>query len=221
MYQNIRFLDSARLQKSILPCTPLAIIKILEFIGVYNSILPYGNRLFGRTITIVNRSEIVGRPLAALLANDGASVYSVDITGIEHFTRGEGICKRQHQVHQTQLTLEEVVPRSDVVVTGVPSPGYKFPTQLLKEYIPPPSNPLSIRADSRSGVVCINFSSEKNFSPDVKQKAAIYVPAIGKVTIVVLLRNIIVSPLPPLAVGSGVLMLHGSDSPSIAEAQKS
>lgn len=133
MYQNIRFLDASRLQKSILPCTPLAIIKILEFIGVYNTILPYGNRLFGRTITIVNRSEIVGRPLAALLANDGASVYSVDITGIEHFTRGEGIRKRYHQVHETELTLEEVVPRSDVVVTGVPNAEYKFPTQLLKE----------------------------------------------------------------------------------------
>lgn len=92
----------------------------------------------------MNRSEIVGRPLAALLANDGASVYSVDITGVQHFTRGEGICKRQHQVHETELTLEDVVPRSDVVVTGVPSPGYKFPTQLLKEYVSFPSSSSSL-----------------------------------------------------------------------------
>ncbi|KAH0608425.1 uncharacterized protein H6S33_001559 [Morchella sextelata] len=174
MYQNIRFLDAAQTQKSILPCTPLAVIKILEHIRVYNSILPYGNRLFGKTITVVNRSEIVGRPLAALLANDGASVYSVDITGIEHFTRGEGIRKRQHQVHSTELKLEDVVPRSDVVITGVPSKDYKFPTHLLKE-----------------GAICINFSSEKNFDPSVKEKASIYVPAIGKVTITVLLRNIL------------------------------
>lgn len=159
MYQNIRFLDPARLQKSILPCTPLAIIKILEFIGVYNSILPYGNRLFGRTITIVNRSEIVGRPLAALLANDGANVYSVDITGIQHFTRGEGICKRQHQVHETELTLEEVVPRSDVVVTGVPSPGYKFPTQLLKEYVP------ILPSSLRVGLTRIVVRSASTFRP--------------------------------------------------------
>ena len=33
----------------------------------------------------------------------------------------------------------------------------------------------------------------KNFDPEVKQKASIYVPAIGKVTIVVLLRNLLVS----------------------------
>ncbi|RPA90676.1 NAD(P)-binding protein [Choiromyces venosus 120613-1] len=174
MYQNIRFLDPEKLQKSILPCTPLAIIKILEHISVYNSILPYGNRLFGKTITIVNRSEIVGRPLAALLANDGASVYSVDINNVQYFTRGEGIRRRQHQVHDTELKLEDVVPKSDVVITGVPSKGYKFPVGLLKD-----------------GAVCVNFSSEKNFGPEVKEKASIYVPAVGKVTIVILLRNLL------------------------------
>lgn len=144
MYQNTRFLDAAKTQKSLLPCTPLAIIKILEHIGVYNSILPYGNRLFGRTVTIVNRSEIVGRPLAALLANDGADVWSVDVTGVQRFTRGEGIRRKMHHVQDATETLEDVVPRSDVVITGVPSKGYKFPVKLLKD-----------------GAVCINFSSEK------------------------------------------------------------
>ncbi|KAF3909082.1 hypothetical protein ABW21_db0203674 [Orbilia brochopaga] len=174
MYQNIRFLDESKTQKSILPCTPLAIIKILEYIGVYNSILPYGNRLFGRTITVVNRSEIVGRPLAALLANDGASVYSVDIDGVQHYTRGEGIRMHRHHSVDTALKVEDVVPKSDVVITGVPAKGYKFPVELLKD-----------------GAVCINFSSEKNFDPSVKEKASIYVPAVGKVTIAILLRNLI------------------------------
>lgn len=32
-----------------------------------------------KVITVINRSEVVGRPLAALLANDGARVLSVDI----------------------------------------------------------------------------------------------------------------------------------------------
>ena len=32
----------------------------------------------------------------------------------------------------------------------------------------------------------------QNFGPDVKEKASIYVPAIGKVTIVILLRNLLV-----------------------------
>ena len=82
LYHNQRFLDPEMNQKSLLPCTPLAILKILDYLRVYNSILPSGNRLFGRSITIVNRSETVGRPLAALLANDGACVYSIDVSGV-------------------------------------------------------------------------------------------------------------------------------------------
>ena len=146
MYQNIRFLDPlTQTQKSILPCTPLAVIKILEYLHIYNTILPYGNRLFGRTICVVNRSEVVGRPLAALLANDGACVYSVDVGGVQKFTRGEGIRMRKHEVvDMERWGVEECVPLCDVVVTGVPGEGYKFPVGLLKE-----------------GAVCINFSSEK------------------------------------------------------------
>ncbi|KAI9869017.1 MAG: hypothetical protein M1813_002840 [Trichoglossum hirsutum] len=175
MYQNIRFLDEKRLQKSILPCTPLAIIKILEYLHIYNPILPYGNRLFGRTLTVINRSEVVGRPLAALLANDGACVYSVDIDGVQQFTRGEGIRKRRHEVvEKPGFKLCDVAPLSDVVISGVPGDKFKVPVDLL-----------------RDGVVCINISSEKNFGPEVKGKASIYVPAIGKVTIVVLMRNLL------------------------------
>ncbi|ODQ67422.1 tetrahydrofolate dehydrogenase/cyclohydrolase [Nadsonia fulvescens var. elongata DSM 6958] len=175
LYHNTRYLDpETKMQKSILPCTPLANVKILEYLGVYNPILPYGNRLFGRTITVVNRSEIVGRPLAALLANDGATVYSVDITGIQKFTRGEGIKLIKHHVAEVDLSLQEVAALSDVIITGVPSKQYKFPTEFIKE-----------------GAVCVNFSSEKNFNPEIKAKASLYVPSIGKVTIAMLLRNLL------------------------------
>ncbi|KAI9798853.1 MAG: hypothetical protein M1833_004356 [Piccolia ochrophora] len=175
MYQNIRFLDDRQLQKSILPCTPLAVIKILEYLQIYNTILPYGNRLFGHSITVINRSEVVGRPLAALLANDGASVYSVDVSGVQLFTRGEGIKKKRHEIiEKPGWGLTECLPLSDVVISGVPGDTFKVPTNLLRE-----------------GAVCINFSTDKNFGLDVKDKASIYVPAIGKVTIVVLLRNLL------------------------------
>ena len=112
---------------------------------MYNTILPYGNRLFGHSITVVNRSEVVGRPLAALLANDGACVYSVDVTGVQQFTRGEGIKERRHRVVEKEgWGLKDCVPLSDVIITGVPGESFKFPTELL-----------------RDGAVCINFSTEK------------------------------------------------------------
>lgn len=145
LYHNERFLDDNLGQKSLLPCTPLAVLKILDYLRVYNSILPYGNRLFGKSITVVNRSETVGRPLAALLANDGASVYSVDVTGVQQFTRGEGIRKCRHEVVEKEgWSLEKCLPFSDVVICGVPKDSFKLPTKLLKE-----------------GAVCINFSTEK------------------------------------------------------------
>ncbi|KAF7185095.1 Methylenetetrahydrofolate dehydrogenase [NAD(+)] [Pseudocercospora fuligena] len=176
MYQNIRYLDPPEnTRKSILPCTPLAIVKILEYLNIYNPILDYGKRLHGKRITVINRSEVVGRPLAALLANDGAEVYSVDINDIQQFSRGSGLRKQKHEVKDMEgWGLENCLPISDVVISGVPGEKYKVPTHLVRE-----------------GAVCINFSSEKNFNPDIKEKASIYVPAIGKVTIVVLMRNLL------------------------------
>lgn len=178
LYHNVRFLDPPHnQQKSIIPCTPLAMVKILEYLGVYNNILHYGNRLYGKKVLIVNRSEVVGRPLAALLANDGATVYSVDINNIQQFTRGDDLLERRHLVkdlNDDESSLEKLAPQCDVIITGVPSESYKFPTELVSH-----------------GTVVINFSSFKNFNDDVKERAGLYVPSIGKVTIAILLRNLL------------------------------
>ncbi|CAG8506799.1 430_t:CDS:2 [Ambispora gerdemannii] len=174
MYHNIRYINKDENKKSIIPCTPLGIVKVLEYIKVYNPVLPYGNRLYGRVIGIINRSEVVGRPLAALLANDGAKIYSIDINNIEIFTRGAGLKLHMHKVQETSLQLEEVIPQCDVVITGVPSKSYKLSTDML-----------------RDGVVAINFSAFKNFEDNVTEKASIYVPAVGQVTIAMLERNLL------------------------------
>ncbi|RKO94649.1 hypothetical protein BDK51DRAFT_43523 [Blyttiomyces helicus] len=174
MYHNIRYLDKEEKKKCIIPCTPLAVVKILEYIGVYNSILPSGDRLHGRIITVVNRSEVVGRPLAALLANDGAKVYSTDENGIMEFHRGEGLKKEKHEVVEVNVSLEEALKISDVVITGVPSPNYKINTAHLKD-----------------GVIAINFSTFKNFADDARERASIFVPSVGKVTVAMLERNLL------------------------------
>lgn len=109
-----------------------------------------------------------------MLANDGAKVYSVDINGIQLFTRGTGIHLKAHKVEDTDATLEQVIPQCDVVITGVPTPKYKLPTSLLKD-----------------GVIAINFSSFANFEDDVKTRASIFVPSVGKVTVAMLERNLL------------------------------
>ncbi|KAK4521883.1 protein phosphatase regulator [Mucor velutinosus] len=172
VYQNKRFMDDDKSMKSIIPCTPLAIIKILEYINQYKATLPYGTRLKDQTITIINRSEIVGRPLAALLANEGATVYSVDQSNVQTFTEldSENKCK----TIDTDLKCFDVIPQSDVIITGVPAPNFKVSTKILKP-----------------GVTCINFSTFANFEPDVTSKASHFVPSVGKVTVAMLERNLL------------------------------
>ena len=88
MYHNIRQLSDYGGRKCILPCTPLACLKILEHCGAYDNSLPVGSQLKEKSILVYNRSEVVGRPLAAMLANDGATVFSIDITGMLVYTQG-------------------------------------------------------------------------------------------------------------------------------------
>lgn len=156
--------------KSILPCTPLAIIKCLEHAGLYNQLLKYGDRAFGKTVTVINRSEVVGRPLAALLANDGARVLSVDIDSIQEYTKrpktavdpeagGDTKQKRifhpTHVVNSCSLTLEQCLALSDAVVSAVPSLTYKVSTDALKD-----------------GCVAVNVAGEKNFEETVREKVS-------------------------------------------------
>ena len=90
LYRNIRYLDYPRnKQKCLLPCTALSVLKILEQCpGCYDASKPIGKKMEGRTVSVINRSEIVGRPLAAMIANDGARVYSIDINSIYVFEGG-------------------------------------------------------------------------------------------------------------------------------------
>jgi len=125
---------------------------------------------------------VVGRPLAALLANDGARVFSVDLDSIQEYTKrppvsSEAMLRRyypRHVVQQSKYTLEQCLQWSDVVVSAVPSKDYKVKTEWLKD-----------------GVICVNVAAEKNFERDVREKASVYLPSIGKVTILMLLRNLI------------------------------
>jgi hypothetical protein len=57
----------------------------------------------------------------------------------------------------------------------------------------------------------------QNFDPQVKEKASIYVPAIGKVTIVMLLRNLVVWTM---RATSRVVGIHADSSAAACSEQK-
>lgn len=171
LYRNVRYLDYPRNQhKCLLPCTALSVVKILEQCpDVYSTPSGDGTRhLQGKVVTIINRSEIVGRPLAAMLANDGATVYSVDINSIFLFQNGKlQTC--------TNETPESCVRKSSVVVAGVPAKAYKLPS----EWIQP-------------NTTVVNVASFKNVNEaEILQiPGVVYVPQVGKVTVAMLQRNL-------------------------------
>lgn len=163
LYHNERFVDAPGTKKAVLPCTPLAVVKLLDAAGVFaaHAELP----LSGKTITVFNRSEVVGRPLAAMLSHDGARVFSFDVNGVlEYGPDGP---------RETPVTRGEALARSDVVVTGVPSRDF----------------PLVRAEEIRSGSVCINFSTLRNFDDSAREKASVFIPRVGPMTVTMALRN--------------------------------
>jgi len=171
LYKNQRYVDAQQSKKCVLPCTPLAVVKTLEHLKVYDAHLPSGQRMTGKTAVVINRSEVVGRPVAAMLANDGAKVWSVDIDSVYIFTRGTVL------VPSEDTSVESAVRQSDIVILGVPSDKYKLDPSWVKE-----------------GAVVINVASHKNIDekalletrPGVK-----YMGQIGKVTVAMLERNLL------------------------------
>jgi 5,10-methylene-tetrahydrofolate dehydrogenase/methenyl tetrahydrofolate cyclohydrolase len=169
LYENRRFLDAARTKKAILPCTPLAILKLVQAAGFFSS----GKRpLEGRSVCVFNRSEVVGRPLASMLAHDGAQVFSFDIDGPVLFRPGHA-GDPSHEVSEVHIDRAEALHRSDIVITGVPSKSF----ELIKA------------SELREGCLCVNFSTHKNFSDDIIGKAAAFVPRVGPMTILMAIRN--------------------------------
>ena len=166
LYRNIRFMDPPHnTRKAILPCTPLAVIKVLKYLNVYCS---DGKSLSAKTITVINRSEIVGRPLAAMFANDGADVYSIDLDSIYLVT--------EFEKKLSKATTEEACRASQIIVTGVPTKSYRVPT----EWIQP-------------NTIVINISSFKNIDKEavLEIPGVRYVPLVGKVTVAMLERNLL------------------------------
>ncbi|CAK9088749.1 unnamed protein product [Durusdinium trenchii] len=171
LYQNKRYVDSESTKKCVLPCTPLAVVKTLEHLQVYDPSLPVGERMTGKTAVVVNRSEVVGRPVAAMLANDGAKVWSVDIDSVYIFMRGKLVLPAE------SITTEAAVKEADIVILGVPSEKYKMDPSWIKE-----------------GAVVINVATSKN----IDEKALLstrpgvrYVGQVGKVTVAMLERNLL------------------------------
>ncbi|KAG7366881.1 methylenetetrahydrofolate dehydrogenase [Nitzschia inconspicua] len=125
------------------------------------------------TVSIINRSEIMGRPLAVMLARKGATVYSIDIDSILQFQPNG----RMQRCNPADVTLQSCLASSNVVVTGVPDPNYQLPLDYIQE------NSTIISVSEYTNVCEATLLSDR---PDIH-----YIPQVGKVTVAVLENNLV------------------------------
>ncbi|HCC42998.1 MAG TPA: methylenetetrahydrofolate dehydrogenase [Gammaproteobacteria bacterium] len=145
-------------KKALVPCTPLAIVKILDDLGEYKNIK-------NSRVTIFNRSEVIGRPLAMMLSNDGADVLSFDVNGPLRFEAGRPV--------ETSVDRSKALSSSDFVITGVPSSSFhKIRNEELK-----------------SNCIAVNFASIPNFVDERPSRAKLFVPRVGPMTVAMCMRN--------------------------------
>lgn len=167
----------------IYPCTALAVFRILESFLKENSPASLtdnntdwiNKRCFAFaniTMTIINRSEVLGLPLATMLSNQAATIYSVDKNSILKF-EPDGKIRRE----PSKTSVEECVRKSSVVVSGVPSEGFTIPSDWIQD-----------------NAIVINVANVSNFEEDsllLKKSEITYIPHVGRVTVAALESNLI------------------------------
>ncbi len=134
------------------PCTARAVIKTAK--------RGFGDTCFaGKTVLIINDSLRIGRPLSAMVAN----LKSTPI-----------LCHQNTQAEH----LQAFVKLADVIVSAVPQPTYRIPTDWIKD-----------------GTLCFDLSGQGNFNYEAL--AARGIPftdttknSIGKVTRAMALLNL-------------------------------
>jgi 5,10-methylene-tetrahydrofolate dehydrogenase/methenyl tetrahydrofolate cyclohydrolase len=175
-----------------IPCTVTAVLKILETYHLRLDVDGEGHsgtdltllhpliissndqqqRWAGIVVTIINRSSILGRPLAALLALAGATVYSVDERSIIQFQSG-GRMRRCSK----DLALHDCLQRSSVVVTAVPGDTFELDCDAIADF-----------------TTVVDVSEQSNVDADrlLRQREGIsLISSVGKVTVAALEHNLI------------------------------
>lgn len=93
-FTNVSIGNLVQKRPSIISCTPKGIIRLLDY---------YNIPLEGKKVCIINRSNIVGKPLFQLFLERNATVT---------------IC------HSKTVNLEEITKNSDIIVTAVGKPNF-------------------------------------------------------------------------------------------------
>lgn len=141
-------------KSTLIPCTPLGIMELLKF---------YKLNLDGLDVVVINRSNLIGKPLISLLLKENATVT---------------IC------HSRTKNLEKFLNQADMVISAV---GNRKEFVIKKEMIKENSILIDVGTSRINGLLLGDFDFK-----DVSEKASYITPVpggIGPMTISMLLRN--------------------------------
>lgn len=143
---------------SFIPCTPLGVMELLNY---------YSVELKGKDAIIVNRSILVGKPLALLLLDKDATVM---------------IC------HSNTKNLKEKIRNSDIIITAV---GNRKLFKLTADFVRADAVVIDIGISRANGKVIGDVDYE-----NVSKKASLITPVpggVGPMTIAMLLKNTVLA----------------------------
>jgi methylenetetrahydrofolate dehydrogenase (NADP+)/methenyltetrahydrofolate cyclohydrolase len=154
-------IGNVRLQTSgfkLSPCTPTAIIELLKYHNI---------PIEGRTVTIINDSNVVGKPLADMILAEKGTVI---------------ICNKYTDTGK----LPYLCGASDIIVVGVGQPGF-LKGNMVNQYRNVESKPTIIDV----GINRVDGKLVGDVSPEVEKYGYLTkVPGgVGPVTVSVLMRN--------------------------------
>ncbi len=138
----------------LIPCTPLGIMKLFDY---------YNIDLDGSNVLIINRSNLVGKPLVSLLLEKNATVSVA---------------------HTHTKDLSNYSKNADIIITGV---GKRESFTLTAEMVKDDSTIIDVGTNRLNGKLCGDVDFQ-----NVKQKASYITPVpggVGPMTICMLLKN--------------------------------
>lgn len=145
-------------QKGIVPCTPSGIIEMLKY---------YNISLEGKDVLIINRSNIVGKPLAMLMLQENATVTIA---------------------HSKTKDLKDKIKRADIIVTAVGKANFLNANDFRKDQT---VIDVSINFDE-NGKMCGDI--KKSDYEKLNEMQVNYSPTpggVGQLTVIQLIENTI------------------------------
>jgi methylenetetrahydrofolate dehydrogenase (NADP+) / methenyltetrahydrofolate cyclohydrolase len=140
------------------PCTPHGVQQLLKRSGISVS---------GKHVVIINRSDVVGKPLSSLLIQDNEEYANATVT----------VCHNR----SNQAAMKQIAATADIIVVAVGQPGFLTPDMV---------QPGAVVIDV--GITRIGKKVVGDCHPEVKEVAGYITPVpggVGPMTVTMLLEN--------------------------------